>query len=325
MASKFTFIEVCSGAGGLSKGLMLAGFEPLLLNDNDKDCCNTLTKNHKNINVICSPMEKLDLTQFVNKCDLLTGGIPCQSFSQSGLRKGLEDIRGQLLYTFIKMIDVVKPKIFMIENVKGMITHNKGETIKEIIKLLSTNELYDVEYQLLNAVDYSVPQKRERIFIIGRLKHLKFTFPEKNKKIILLKDVLINVPKSNGDKYSEKKIKLFQKIKQGSCWIDLDIEEQKEYMGKSFYSGGGKRGILYRLSMEKPSLTLLCTPSQKQTERCHPLEERPLTIREYARIQTFPDEYEFYGSMRSQYKQIGNAVPVELAKQIGKSLIKSLS
>jgi DNA (cytosine-5)-methyltransferase 1 len=213
MTSNITFIEVCSGGGGLSKGLILSGFTPLLLNDNDKDCCNTLKKNHKDVNVICSPMEKLDLTQYENKCDLLTGGIPCQSFSQSGLRKGLEDIRGQLLYTFIKMIDVVKPKIFMIENVKGMITHNKGETIKEIIELLSTNKLYDVEYQLLNAVDYSVPQKRERIFIVGLLKskNLKFNFPEKNKKIILLKNVLIDVPKSVGDKYSDKKIKLFEK------------------------------------------------------------------------------------------------------------------
>ena len=99
---------------------------------------------------------------------------------------------------------------------------------------------------------------------------------------------------------------------------------QKEYLGNSYNSGGGKRGILYRLSMQKPSLTLLCTPSQKQTERCHPLEERPLTIREYARIQTFDDSYEFIGSLNSQYKQIGNAVPVELAKYMGNSLLKLL-
>jgi DNA (cytosine-5)-methyltransferase 1 len=98
----------------------------------------------------------------------------------------------------------------------------------------------------------------------------------------------------------------------------------KEYLGNSYNSGGGKRGILYRLSMEKPSLTLLCTPSQKQTERCHPLEERPLTIREYARIQTFDDTYEFVGGMSSQYKQIGNAVPVKLAKCMGESLLNVL-
>ena len=113
-------------------------------------------------------------------------------------------------------------------------------------------------------------------------------------------------------------------IPQGGCWVNLPENLRREYLGNSYNSGGGKRGILYRLSMEKPSLTLLCTPSQKQTERCHPLEERPLTIREYARIQTFDDDYEFAGSINSQYKQIGNAVPVELARQIGVCLINLL-
>ena len=127
---------------------------------------------------------------------------------------------------------------------------------------------------------------------------------------------------SNGTKYSQEKIKLFKLIQPGGCWINLPLELQKEYLKKSFNSSGGKRGILARLSMEKPSLTLLCSPSQKQTERCHPLEERPLTIREYARIQTFPDNYEFIGSLTSQYKQIGNAVPVELAYHLGLSLKK---
>lgn len=111
-------------------------------------------------------------------------------------------------------------------------------------------------------------------------------------------------------------------IHQGGCWVNLPETLQKEYLGNSYFSGGGKRGILYRLSMDKPSLTLLCTPSQ--TERCHPLEERPLTMREYARIQTFDDSYEFMGSLNSQYKQIGNAVPVELAKYMGNSLLKIL-
>jgi DNA (cytosine-5)-methyltransferase 1 len=96
----------------------------------------------------------------------------------------------------------------------------------------------------------------------------------------------------------------------------LPVETQKEYLGKSFFSGGGKRGILKRLSMEKPSLTLLTTPSQKQTERCHPTETRPLQIREYARIQTFPDDYFFSGTLHQIYKQIGNAVPVNLAQAI---------
>ena len=137
-----------------------------------------------------------------------------------------------------------------------------------------------------------------------------------------LMDVLTNVPISQGSKYSKEKIELFKLIKQGGCWINLPQELQMKYLGKSYYSQGGKRGILYRLSLDKPYLTLLCSPSQKQTERCHPLEERPLTIREYARIQTFSDDYKFIGSITSQYKQIGNAVPVELAKKIGEKIIE---
>jgi DNA (cytosine-5)-methyltransferase 1 len=324
--NKYTFIEVCAGGGGLSCGLIKAGFTPLLLNDNNKDCCETLKKNHDNINIICNPMEKIDLTPYINKVDLLAGGIPCQSFSQSGLRKGLDDPRGQLIYTFIKMIKTVKPKIFMIENVKGLITHNNGNTITEIINLLDNEKLYNIEYKLLNSAEYNVPQKRERVFIVGTLKslNLQFIFPEKKPNIIVLKDVLIDVPVSIGEKYNEEKKKLFKLIPQGGCWINLPIEKQKAYLGNSYFSGGGKRGILYRLSMTKPSLTLLCTPSQKQTERCHPLEERPLNIREYARIQTFPDDYIFCGSMASQYKQIGNAVPVELAMHMGINLINAL-
>lgn len=323
---KYTFIEVCAGAGGLSGGLMKAGFVPLLLNDNNKDCCDTLKKNHIGANVICSPMEDLKLNEYIGKVDLLTGGIPCQSYSQAGLRKGLEDSRGELIYTFIDMIHLLKPKIFMIENVKGLITHEAGGTIKTILELLNREHLYDIEYQLLNAAEYGVPQKRERVFIVGRLKaaNIQFQFPEKIEKQKLLKDVLYNVPESPCAKYSEEKKALFKQIPQGGCWVNLPEDLQKSYMGNSYYSGGGKRGILYRLSMEKPSLTLLCTPSQKQTERCHPLEERPLTVREYARIQTFDDDYNFIGSLSSLYKQIGNAVPVELARHMGIALIKAL-
>lgn len=152
-----------------------------------------------------------------------------------------------------------------------------------------------------------------------------YIFPKENSTKIILKDVLINVPYSLCAKYSTEKETLFKLIPQGGCWINLPIDLQKSYLGNSYNSGGGKRGILYRLSMQEPCLTILCTPTQKQTERCHPLENRPLSIRESARIQTFKDDYEFSGSMASQYKQIGNAVPVELARQIGISILEVLS
>jgi DNA (cytosine-5)-methyltransferase 1 len=323
---KNTFIEVCAGGGGLSSGLIKSGFTPLLLNDNNSDCCKTLKYNHPHANVICGSMDKIDYSQYVDKVDLLTGGVPCQSFSQAGLRKGLDDPRGDLMMKFIEILNFIKPKIFMIENVKGLLTHDQGKTIQKIIETLNQNNLYNISYKCLDASKYDVPQKRERVFIVGVLKEINrsFEFPNESENKKVLKDVLYDVPFSNGAKYNEEKIKLFKMIPQGGCWVNLPENLQKEYLGNSYNSGGGKRGILYRLSMEKPSLTLLCTPSQKQTERCHPLEERPLTIREYARIQTFDDSYEFIGSLNSQYRQIGNAVPVELAKYMGNSLLKIL-
>jgi len=323
---KYTFIEVCAGGGGLSAGLIKSGFTPILLNDNNNDCCKTLKHNHPHANIVCGSMDKINYSQYVNKVDLLTGGVPCQSFSQAGLRKGLDDPRGNLMIKFIEILNLIKPKIFMIENVKGLLTHDDGKTIKKIIESLNKNDLYNISYKCLDASKYDVPQKRERVFIVGVLKILNrsFEFPNESFKKKVLKDVLYNVPPSNGSKYNEEKINLFKMIPQGGCWVNLPETLQKEYLGNSYFSGGGKRGILYRLSMENPSLTLLCTPSQKQTERCHPLEERPLTMREYARIQTFDDTYEFIGSLNSQYKQIGNAVPVELAKHMGTSLLKLL-
>jgi DNA (cytosine-5)-methyltransferase 1 len=321
-----TFIEVCAGGGGLSAGLIKAGFTPILLNDNNGDCCKTLKHNHPDANIVCGSMDKIDYSQYINKVDLLTGGVPCQSFSQAGLRKGLDDPRGDLMMKFIEILNLITPKIFMIENVKGLLTHDNGKTIEKIIETLNQNNLYNISYKCLDASKYDVPQKRERVFIVGVLKSMNrsFEFPLESPRKIVLKDVLYDVPPSNGAKYNDEKIILFKMIPQGGCWVNLPEDLQREYLGNSYNSGGGKRGILYRLSMEKPSLTLLCTPSQKQTERCHPLEERPLTLREYARIQTFEDSYEFIGSMNSQYKQIGNAVPVELAKYMGISLLKLL-
>ena len=133
----------------------------------------------------------------------------------------------------------------------------------------------------------------------------------------------MDVPKSLGQKYPDKKNKILKLIPPGGYWRDLPDNLQREYMGKSYFQGGGKTGMARRLSWHEPSLTLTCSPAQKQTERCHPEETRPLTVREYARIQTFPDEWSFAGSVTDQYKQIGNAVPVNLGFHIG-SAVKSM-
>jgi len=323
----YNFIEVCSGGGGLSSGLEKSGLQPILLNDIDKNSCKTLKANHPNVEIYEGSFTNIDYSKYVNKCDILCGGVPCQSFSYAGKQKGLADKRGDLIIKFSEMINTIRPKIFMIENVKGLLTHNKGKTIKYIVnECLNKHDIYNIEYKLIKCVKHGIPQKRERVIIIGILKDYvyNFNFPEENDSIITIKEALQNVPDSEGAKYSEKKIKYFEKIPAGGCWVNLDIEDQKVYLGKGYYSGGGKRGLLRKLSWDEPCLTILCSPAQKNTERCHPDENRPLTIRESARIQTFDDDYHFSGSISSQYAQIGNAVPVKLGKLLGQELIKSL-
>ncbi len=318
-----TFIEVCAGCGGLSTGFLQAGFKALLLNEIQPTFCKTLRTNHPGVKVQQGSMIDLDLTPYKGTVDILQGGVPCQAFSHAGERKGLEDPRGKLIVQFNKLINQCEPKLFLVENVKGLLTHNKGETLKSVLKLFENDGTYKVYHKVLNAVDYEVPQKRERIIIVGVHSSIEkpFTFPAKSKKIVLLKDVLMDVPPSPGMKYPEHKVEVMKQVPQGGCWVDLPKDVQKAYMGeKSLAAGGGKRGMARRLSMNEPSLTLTTSPCQKQTERCHPIETRPLNVREYARIQTFPDSYVFEGSMGNQYKQIGNAVPVNLAVALAKQI-----
>lgn len=150
-------------------------------------------------------------------------------------------------------------------------------------------------------------------------------FPIKNNYTISLKDALKNCPTSPGVEYNERKKAIMSLVTPGGNWRNLPLEVQKDYMKNSFYKGGGRTGFAKRLSWDEPCLTITCSPAQTQTERCHPEELRPLNIREYARIQTFPDDWEFTGSLTSQYRQIGNAVPVNMAYHLGKCLIKMLT
>lgn len=179
--NKHTFVEVCAGCGGMSTGLIKAGMTPILLNDIDKNCCETLRRNHTTAKIKCCSMTDLKVKKYKNKVDLLAGGVPCQAFSQAGMRKGFDDARGSLMLEFIKMVKRIEPKMFMIENVRGLVTHNGGKTIKEIIDRLNENDLYNIRYKVLNAVNYDVPQKRERVIIVGVLKKycVEFKYPKK--------------------------------------------------------------------------------------------------------------------------------------------------
>lgn len=321
-----SFVEVCAGCGGLSSGFIEAGWEPTLINEVDKVCCLTLKKNHsKHVQKVknCG-MEEISLKG--SNPDLLMGGIPCQSFSQAGERRGMEDPRGKLVIEFNRLLLECMPKIFLIENVRGLATHKKGETLKSILRMLENNGKYTIKHKVLNAFDYEVPQKRERLIIVGCRSDLniEYEFPEPKHRKFVLRDVLIDVPISEGVQYSENKKKIMDMVPEGGCWVDLPIGVKEEYMGNAIRSGGGMRGFARRLHMDQPSLTLLTSPSQKQTDRCHPTETRPLTVREYARIQTFPDDYEFFGTVSQKYKQIGNAVPIRMAYHLAQSLMSTL-
>lgn len=280
-------------------------------------------------------VSQVDFTPYRNTVDVLAGGFPCQAFSYAGKKLGFEDTRGTLFFEFARAAKEVNPKVLLAENVRGLLNHDDGRTL-ETIKNIITDLGYTLfEPRVLKAIFYKVPQKRERLIIVAVRNDLAdgidYEWPSSYNKILTLKDALkkgdlydSDVPESEGQKYPKRKAEILSMVPPGGYWRDLPEDIQKEYMLKSFYLGGGKTGMARRLSWDEPSLTLTCAPAQKQTERCHPEETRPLTVREYARIQTFPDDWVFEGPMSAKYKQIGNAVPVNLSFAVGKSVVNLL-
>ncbi|NWF66646.1 MAG: DNA (cytosine-5-)-methyltransferase [Campylobacterales bacterium] len=331
----FSVIELFAGAGGLALGLEKAGFETKLTVENNRWACETLRKNRPNWNILEADIVKIaddGIKKYINfdgEIDLLSGGYPCQSFSYAGKKLGLEDVRGTLFYSYAEILKELKPKMFLAENVRGLASHDGGKTLKTMIDVFE-DVGYKVYYKVLNSIDYEVAQKRERVVIVGVRTDIKekigfdFEFPKPIGKKLTLKDVLQNVPNSLCASYSDKKKEIFALVPQGGCWRDLPDDVAKEYLGGSYHLGGGKTGIARKMSWNEAGLTVLCTPAQKQTDRCHPDELRPFSVRENARIQSFPDDWEFVGSMAEQYKQVGNAVPVNLAYHVGLSIKKYL-
>ena len=333
----FTSVELFAGAGGLALGMHLAGFRHVLLNEMDAMACQTLRRNHPEWNVLEGDIHNVDFTPLRDKVDFLSGGFPCQAFSYAGKKGGLNDTRGTLFFELARAVKEIRPKVFMGENVKGLLSHDGGKTLEIIRNAIAELGYTLVEPRVLKAIMYQMPQKRERLILIAIRNDIyeqgfRFKWPDPYRRVMTLRDAFFggtlfdeDVPKSEGQLYPAKKARVMAMVPEGGDWRDLPEDEQKKYMGGSFYLEGGKTGMARRLSMDEPSLTLTCAPAQKQTERCHPTETRPLTIREYARIQTFPDYWQFEGSMSDQYKQIGNAVPVNLAFAIGRSLIRLLN
>lgn len=239
-----------------------------------------------------------------------------------------------MFYEFARVVKEVNPPICIGENVKGLLSHDKGKTLEGMISILDEIGYKVAPIKVLKTINYNVPQKQEILILVGIRKDIdiEFNYPKPYNQIYTLSDALkkgvlydSDVPKSKGAEYPQHKKDVLELVPPKGYWRDLPLDIQKDYMGKSFYLGGGKTGMARRIGWDEPSLTLTCRPAQKQTERCHPDETRPFTVREYACIQTFPDNWSFAGSVSQQYKQIGNAVPCNLGQEVGYSIVKFLN
>jgi DNA (cytosine-5)-methyltransferase 1 len=373
----FPSLSFFSGAMGLDLGLEFAGFDVRVCIEIDRACQNTIRNNLHHLDKEHLPVLS-DITQLSSKeilfaaglakeeVILLAGGPPCQAFSTAGKRGSLNDPRGKLVTKYLELINDIRPRFFVFENVRGILSaalqhrplRQRGldfppltpeEELGSLLKLVILPGFkqigYEVRYTLADVADYGIPQNRERVIFIGSrdyefsknglnsLEEIILPTHSKDGKDGFLKwktlgKALEGLEENNPEyqRYSENRAEIFRKVPQGKNWRHLRDTYGDEYlrkvMGGAYSSGGGKVGFWRRLSFDRPSPTLTTSPLQKSTALCHPVETRPLSIKEYARIQDFPDWWEFTGSISQKYKQIGNAVPVGMGKAIGRGLIE---
>lgn len=330
MGTGLTDIELFAGGGGMALGLERAGFMNVAAVEFNHAACDTLRRNRPGWNVVEGDVHSVDFTGYRGEVDLVSGGAPCQSFSYAGKRLGFGDVRGTLFAEFARCLREVQPKAFMFENVKGMLTHDKGRTFGTILHTFRESG-YVVQYKLLDASLLGVAQRRIRLIVIGIRDDLaaagaSFVYPEPDTRRTTLREALVDVPDSPGARYSERFARFLELVPPGGNWRQVPVDMAREYMGRGLYGNGdSSSGFGRRMSWGEPCLTLLTTPADRLCCRCHPDMTRPFTVREYARIQSFPDDWVFCGSVGEQYRQIGNAVPVELARRVGVRIIEAIS
>lgn len=331
-----TIIELNTGAGGITLGLKYAeDFENIVTVLDNKHCYATYSKHFKQNNVILSEIENLDFTTYAeDNIDVIWASLPAEPYLTGySIKLAKSDPRNEMFFNYCRIIKEVKPKMFIFDCIKGLFIKESG-ILYQVMKTYMEKMGYVIEEKLLNAWNYDVAQKRERLIIVGILQSeydlrkdngIYFKFPDAspNKKLVL-RDVIGQeyVAYDPGDvsTYSKDKTAILDLVPPGGCWVDLPDDIKKTYMGGSFNKSGGKRGMAKRLSWDEPCPTLTTSPVQKQTERCHPTYTRPLTVYEYKLIQSFPKNYDFEGSIINQYKQIGNSMPPNFVKYIGGSI-----
>ena len=342
-----------SGAMGLDIGMKNVGIKAMLACEFNKACRLTIATNEPEMALI-GDIEKYTAKEILEyagvpkgrKVDVIFGGPPCQAFSTAGNRLGFNDSRGNVFLKYLDIVGEIKPTYVVIENVRGLLSaeypyKDIEQPIKGGAMLIILDKLrsfgYSVSFNLYNAANFGAPQIRERVVIIAKLGKDKVSYlkpTNSNNEMYglapwkTLHNALSNIPKGTQHHYiefPEKRLKYYRMLKEGQYWKDLPPEIQVEAMGKKLQLGGGKTGFLRRLSFSKPSPTLVTNPTMPATDLAHPVEDRPLSVEEYASIQEFPNDWKICGSILDQYKQIGNAVPIKLGEAIGRTILDDMA
>lgn len=349
---KPSVIDLFAGVGGLSLGFEKQGFDVLIANEYDKSIAAAYTENHKNTKMIVGDITSLDLKKifvpYTGKIDVVIGGPPCQGFSQKGQRKTIHDKRNFLFKYYVAVVELVKPRYFVMENVPNLLTAENGFFLKEIEELFNKMG-YSLEHGVLNASDYGVPQNRRRAVIIGKLNGVAPKLPKPKDIKVTIWDAISDLAYlESGEGTYEQEYKNapesdYQKILRGNSKVlynhavtkhsPLALERlalippnagkevlPKEHLTKSIYSG-----TWTRMRKDEISVTITTrfdTPSSGKFT--HPFLDRAITVREAARIQSFPDDFRFVGNKGSQMKQVGNAVPPLLAAAIAEVIMNDI-
>lgn len=343
-----TAVSFFSGALGLDYGMEQAGIESLLYCENDTKCRMTIASNRPNAGLIgdIGKATADDVFEYAGVTrergiDVMFGGPPCQAFSTAGARRAFDDERGNVFLRYLHLANEIRPKYLVIENVRGLLSTPYPETesgtpvkqgaMKLILKRLDEMG-YTVSFNLYNAANFGAPQIRERVVLIAKrdgdavawLEPTHSNAPSWN--LLPWKTLRSACGGMETDtmrylQFPEKRLKYFRMLKEGQYWKHLPESVQREAMGRAYELTGGKTGFYRRLSWDRPSATLVTSPTMPATDLCHPEEVRPLSVEEYAAIQGFPDEWVFCGSLSDIYRQIGNAVPVALGQAIGRAIL----
>lgn len=333
---KYTHVSLFSGCGGFDLGFRQAGFKTILANDIDPDACNTYRANLGEI--VEGDLRKIKLPKFKKRPDVLTAGFPCQPFSNAGSRKGVKDDRGTLFQTAINVVEHLKPRVVVFENVRGLLSFKDGSRllIEEICSQLDDLG-YEVAFSLVDASRHNVAQKRLRVFIVGverSKKHGSFSFPApEDREDLTLGHTILDISASALNQselmqLNPQAIQIGNMIPEGGSWKDIPYDKLparlqriwdniERYRWPKFYR---------RFHRDEIAGTITAAFKPENAGVWHPIEKRIFSVREIARIQSFPDWFKFDGrTIKSKYQQIGNAVPPRLGYEVAHQIVKVLN